>query len=323
MSHKLAAKVQEWVMEVEDFDYNALHAQIEYNDKRLFREYLPTIGPHPDFMNRLNSWLENVSMARDQKILFRLVPDIFFIPIEGFYSLYRSALRHVVVRWLIDELKIEFTSRKAETDIKKAIKETWFCPITDSMQIAAFYHANNIEGIDMRPDWRSLEEFGSPDKIRRYMGSNDLKRLVLIEDFVGSGSQIRSTLEFAIQSLGNKRILLTPLLICPEGVEMGRLLEAKSRTLTFMPVLSLPKEVLVHKIQEANKTEILKQVAEIVQRMDRQVKGNNRTGYYGPFGYKETGALIVMHSNCPDNTLPIIRHSSNTWTALFPRSSRL
>jgi hypothetical protein len=44
---------------------------------------------------------------------------------------------------------------------------------------------------------------------------------------------------------------------------------------------------------------------------------------YGPFGFADTGALVVMHSNCPDNTVPIIHHSSDTWDPLFPRSSRI
>ena len=43
---------------------------------------------------------------------------------------------------------------------------------------------------------------------------------------------------------------------------------------------------------------------------------------YTPFGYKRTGGLVVMHSNTPDNSLPVIHHESDTWAPIFKRHSR-
>jgi len=41
-----------------------------------------------------------------------------------------------------------------------------------------------------------------------------------------------------------------------------------------------------------------------------------------PFGFKGTGALVVMYSNCPNNSLPVLHNESEEWSALFPRIPR-
>ncbi len=323
MPHTIAAKVQKWTMEIEAPDFNAIYEQIDYHSQKHFNEYMPTIGPHPDFIVRLRDWLENLSEEEDQKILFRLVPHIFFISRDEFSSLYRAALHGEVIKWLVDELNIKFSDHKAEEKLRNALRETWFCPITDSMQIAYFYHTNNLEGIDLRPDWRSLEKFGSDEKIKDYMRSKGLKRIVLLEDFVGSGSQIERAVIFAASSIDDMKLLVIPLLVCPEGEETGKKLENRFHNITFSPVLSLPNEAFVFKTEQKGEGDIFIQARDLVQRLDDIVKGNNKKKYYGPFGYRNTGAIIVMYTNCPDNTLPIIHHFSNTWNPLFPRSSRL
>ena len=39
-------------------------------------------------------------------------------------------------------------------------------------------------------------------------------------------------------------------------------------------------------------------------------------------GYKGTGGIVVLYSNCPNNTLPIIHDETDHWNALFPRIRR-
>ena len=65
---------------------------IEYLTIKRYHEYLPTIGPHADFRTRLRDWLDNLSAEDDQKALFRLVPEIFFISSREFAALYLSLI---------------------------------------------------------------------------------------------------------------------------------------------------------------------------------------------------------------------------------------
>ena len=44
---------------------------------------------------------------------------------------------------------------------------------------------------------------------------------------------------------------------------------------------------------------------------------------YGPFGWRRTGGLIVLHTNTPNNTIPLIHNNSRTWKPLFKRHKRI
>ena len=56
---------------------------------------------------------------------------------------------------------------------------------------------------------------------------------------------------------------------------------------------------------------------ELCQQLGSKVAKNH------PLGYKDNGLLIVFHTNCPNNTLPILHargKGANKWTPLFERS---
>ena len=55
------------------------------------------------------------------------------------------------------------------------------------MRINAFYHLNNISGTSYRPDWLSLAKFGDRKAIADFLAAGGIERIVLLEDFVGSG----------------------------------------------------------------------------------------------------------------------------------------
>ena len=43
----------------------------------------------------------------------------------------------------------------------------------------------------------------------------------------------------------------------------------------------------------------------------------------GMLGFRNTGANVVLFSNCPNNTLAIMHYDgSDSWEPLFPRNSR-
>jgi len=331
MPYTIAERVQRWTLELnekvgQETDYNSIYEKIDFLAKRRFFEYVPTGGPYPDFMIRLRNWLDQVPDEKDQKILFQLVLHVFFIGNKEFTSLYRAALRGPIIKWIIDELDLRLDDINLEDKIRQAISETWFCPITDSMQIAGFYHANLIEGIDIRPDWRSLSRLGDKVSISKYMEQKKLKRLVLLEDFVGSGTQMSYPVTFAASLDDNLSILLVPLIICPGGIQKGEELARDNPNVRFSPVLKLPRNVLLSDSPSLGEPELFESARGLCMRLYDLVIGNgNGRGegnLFGPFGHENTGSLIVMHTNCPDNTLPLIHHQSDTWNPLFPRSRR-
>ena len=90
-------------------------------------------------------------------------------------------------------------------------------------------------------------------------------------------------------------------------------------------MLELPLEHFVPSLKPPSNGSFFRGIFDIIHRTFKQVVGDNSANPrpYQPFGFKNTGALVVEYSNTPANTLPIIQHESNTWNALFPRSARI
>ncbi len=309
----------------EKFTFNDLHSFIIFRDNFSYSEYIPTKKNGESFSARLTKWLNNLSEDEWQKELFSLIPRIIFIGEKEFDSLYRAAFREKVQRWLIDLYNINVLLSNAQSEITTAINRTWLCTATDSMNIAAFCHINNITGNDFRPDWRSLEKFGDCEKIVNYMRSKNYENIVILEDFVGSGSQFLGKLQNSkktrllelIQLLNNKpKILFVPLILCPEGNQ--NINEAinqygMSDQIQLSPVMLLPTDLFI--------TPENKNVSVRIHELITQTC--NVAGFKeNPYGYNQTGSVIVMFTNTPNNTLTLLHNQTETWHPLFPRSSR-
>ena len=258
-------------------------------------------------------------MTRDQqKAMFRLLRHLFFVGREQFESLCRAAFNDPITRWVIDLEAFDIIALDMTTRLKTAMTQTWFCPITDSMQINAFLKLNSLGGHSHRPDWRSLEELGDPAKIREYVTSENIRRLVLLEDFVGSGIQMTSSVSWAAETLPDTPILVIPLVCCPAGSDAGHSLAKRYPNLQFAPVLTLSSHLFLLREPQAEEPAEFERVRELSEQLA------HRFGrmFDLPFGFGDTGALVVLYSNCPDNTLPIIHDQGLEWEALFPRIAR-
>nr|NJM02338.1 hypothetical protein [Desulfobacula sp.] len=121
-------------------------------------------------------------------------------------------------------------------------------------------------------------------------------------------------------------ILVVPLIICPKGFDRIKNIE-KSCNVTFSPVLSLNKNNFISKNPTSGEKSSLTELRNLVFDKYLLVSGGKSAQLgvkpYGPLGYNDTGGMIVMYTNTPDNTLPIIHWWSETWEPLFPRHSRV
>jgi len=296
---------------------------------------------HHDFETRLLYWLHNIGITDEQrKLLFRLAPKIVFFNREDFTKLHQAAIEGPVVRWIVETLDLNLASPGQSGLIYDEIQNhTWFTSITDSMQIADFHHANNIGGMDFRPDWRSLAKFGDITKIADFMQnrkdangrSQPIRRIVILEDFVGSGAQMSldtGSISFAAQNFPKIPILVAPLIVCPAGANATRALDANFDNVTFEPILELREEDFFVPAMMAASGTFEHDLLELTCDTYPLVVGNDAASPrpYGPYGFPRndpTGAIVVMYSNSPANSLPLIHHSSNAWDPLFPRSARL
>jgi hypothetical protein len=317
--------------ELGDLDYNSIYALIEFLSAHRYHEYGPTFGPHLDFRERLTEWLANGVPEQDQKLLFQLVPYIFFVGRDEIAALQRATFRNSILRWVIEDAGIDFADPDLDNSILREIRRTWFCPITDSADIASFHHLNDLRG-EYRPDWRSFAKMhnGDPSLLLQHMADEGYTRVVLTEDIVGSGSQMLDLwplFENLPTTPPTMPVLIVPLIVCPRGVQAGQRLASRFPNIQFAPTLTLPKDSFVSPIAQSNEPSLFQAFRDLVQRSYPVVSNGQPVSAtsvpYGPFGFAQTGGLIVLHTNTPDNSLPVIHHSSNSWSPLFPRRRRI
>lgn len=321
MTPRLSALLKSWSLRDWGPDDRIFleHDAIQYLGHKVFNDYEP--AQFDLFEDRLDGWLHNLEDEKDQQDLFRLLNRLFFVGRSEFEALARAAHHGPVLRWLVDQLQLDIKRTDLAQPIADGIAATWLCPITDSMRINSYLKVNKLEGRSHQPDWRSLRKFGNPESIKKFIADNNIRRLVLLEDFVGSGTQMKSAVEFAASLSQDLKILVCPMITCPGGDAAGRELSHALPNVTFEPVLKIPSGMLIK--AEAQQGEPRLNVA--IRALTRKVRdrlslpGRDEESYHG---YKDTGAVFAMYSNCPNNSLPILRDQTDNWFALFPRIKR-
>jgi hypothetical protein len=346
---ELQRKVREWDISngkgspMADAFYLSILSKIEYFAESEWRVYLP--AEHPDFssnyMERLAKWIGNVSDEEDQKLLLEYALQISFFSHEDFVALYQTALAREVFPWIASQLKVKLNSKLPQSFQAQvrtnAFRHTWFCPVTDSMDINEFYKVNHIEGISHRPGFSALHMMDTStrksleiaDIWNSYMKNpnNDptspapeLKYLVLMEDIVGSGSQCSEAVKWAVTHI-SAPVLFIPLILCPKGANaLTKLSSNSGGKLTVRPIISLKRSDLLG-------TERKGQLGwEASEKMEDFAQRHKIIASYNKneFGYESTGCSIATFSNTPDNSLPLIHNkpSSGSWEPLFPRVYR-
>jgi hypothetical protein len=328
--------------------YGLLFRKLEFLGKNEWK-YLPSLHPdkEPIFLNRLASWIGNVNNEADRKTLLEYANRIAFFSRDDFWSLYHSAFTGPIMRWVIETEKLRLSASDFSERLDSELYErTWFCPITDSMDINEFYHANHICGIKHRPAFASLAMLTGKDKktqqdvARKIKGflkkpnpaasAPSLKRIVLLEDFVGSGTQAAGALTWAAKWL-NVKLLFLPLIICAPGVDhLSETIKKLGARVRMDTLITLEREDLVGPSRgEIPKSTFDIAIENLAEATLPAVAGGNmnkaKKAPFGPFGFKRTGCSAVTYSNCPNNSLPMIHHEPDErgWKPLFPRVSRM
>jgi hypothetical protein len=325
-------------------EYTSLLNHLEYFAENNWGGYLPAFVPryNSDYMVRLAKWVGNVTDDSEQMLLLEYALYISFFSHDDFLALYQTAFNREVLPWLVNQKGLTFTNLKSHIAFQSCVNNlakshTWYCPITDSMDINEFYKTNHISGISHKPHFASLfaqvsnpsiPNPGGVDFWKHYLNqpnSNNqsprtLDYIVLLEDIVGSGSQCLETVRWAVNTF-DKPVLFIPLILCPNGLDAFRSEEAKSNgKLTVRPIVKLERsDVLGPERKGVNGWGISNALEDLAIKYARKVHPNA-----DPFGYRTTGSSISTFSNTPDNSLPLIHqdYPSLNWNPLFPRVFR-
>lgn len=346
--NQILAMVSEWQNEAAPPgaapDWKAILDHLAYLERVKFQPFIPTLysSSHPaSFMDRLHAWINNPGLEEeDRRDLFRFANQIAFFSFDDFVSLFRSAFAGPITRWCIDQAGVRLSEPDWQAKLWRERKEkTWFCPVTDSLLISVFHHVNEITGKDRRPAFRELKHFGDgqvdPEKNRiiRHIRHKGYERLVLLEDFVGTGDQTFAAVEWAVDRLGLP-VLFCPMIIGPEGAERYRSYEAdicrregSPGRFAFAPIFCLDPDCFVWN-RDAPASDLFQRISALAERMHGGLQSFALGCPEGHLGYRNensrlAGATVVNFSNTPNNALPVIWHDAEGhWKSLFPRVVR-
>ncbi|MBN9690529.1 MAG: hypothetical protein J0M24_09840 [Verrucomicrobia bacterium] len=316
-----------------DETFEDILRQLDFMIEHAYSRYVPAMYSHhaPVFQDRMVAWMQNTGLSNEDQIaLFQFILRIAYFSFDDFLSLYRTAYSNQISRWVWDcaGLKMSIHNFSEQLDNERS-KHTWYASVTDSLIISEFYHANSITGIKCRPNFLTLKELGDPAQIKRHYTGMNFKRIVLLEDFVGTGLQGLEIVKWALEH-SDIPILFCPMLICPDGYKrFSDLAATTAGRLKIAPVVKLGDSVFLSKVEASDA--LLNHVSALANRIHPAVEGTCTAGGppYAPHGFHlrgdhHTGATVVMFSNTPDNTIPIVHFNSpkSNWVPVFPRVSR-
>ena len=101
----------------------------------------------------------------------------------------------------------------------------------------------------------------------------------------------------------------------------GNALAVQFANVTFEPVLKIAPGMLFKAEPQEGEPPLHVAIRELTATV-REKLAPPPKGEESMHGFKGTGAVIAMYSNCPNNSLPILRDQTPDWDALFPRIKR-
>lgn len=318
--------IDRWILSTVERTHQAtaLKRMYDLQAEFLFNQYEPVKASPEEsaipFATRLDNWLSCFDSDEDQWTAFHALRYFFFIGQQETEEMYRCAVQNKLLPWLVDIAKLNIFETGFDAALQVELKATWTCPATDSLRINGLLHRTGLEGQSVRPDWLSLIELGSEEKVSAYVAKKKIKYLVLFEDFVGSGRQSGDAVEYAL-SVFSGPVLLSPLVICSTGHIALRKLEQKyPGRFAYRPVVVIGENCLVGQNPSPGEPPSFVGLREIMQRGYQKI-GKSINGK--AFGFSSVGSLVASYSNCPNNTPPIFHARTDSWPhPIFPRERR-
>jgi len=270
------------------------------------------------FVQRFHDWLNNVPEPQ-QKMLLRLAQYLIFIDRQQMMSLYKDAFRRVITGWLAKRMSAaDWLSPQFNMLIRNALMSCKLFAVTESFQLAEFVDCNSLAGLE-RPDILGF----APENLEARLGpgARQWRRVIVFEDFVGTGRHTLRMLKALGAVLPEADILFVPMIALEDGaITLRRKLS--SVAIAVDPVLMVPSADCVLPSAQQNEPRDFADFRSLIRQTERVVLERLNAiddPPASPFGYQGSGSLVVTFHNSPNNTLGLIHHKAPHWSALFRR----
>ena len=255
----------------------------------------------------IRNWLDQFNGSYDQRLMFTLLSQVQVYDEDAIRGKLREAFGIVTrnMRTVIEAgARVRSDILVSSLDESAAKSGLTYCKL--------FSSENRISSQSVLP-LRSLE--------RRLTSYNNVQRLVLIDDFSGTGRTLIEGLKREsdfLRQVNAKgiQIILMALVGFSEALQrVERFIEQSGLVIDVYFCDELGSE---HKafsedstvFPDPNTRDRAKQIAEATGMLLERRQ---------PLGYGDIQALVTFSQSCPNNTLPILWSRNNNWTPMFPR----
>ena len=315
---------------------------------------------NPVFMEKLKFWIEQFPSSEEKRVAFLLAANVVFVTRQQFEAMQRELFTGALMRHLLDAVILRdslpaLAYATAAKSIDEEMDRTVFVENSDSSNLNSFTHVNKdyfhhkshrrltAPEVSMwtYPAEKSSADPASCSVVDRFESDvlgKDLRgkdRMVVLEDFSGTGSDLLSTLNLLSRSnLPIQEILIAPVITTNAAAqalrnECGKLTASSDRTYRFMCRMVLPdryscfdgpsKSYLADSAPDPNISAKVRQLssAAYTRALHKVVNIDNQ------HGFGKLALAFAFFSNCPDNSLPSLWANTDGWRALFSRASRI
>lgn len=295
--------------------------------------------PGETFQSRLPLWLQNFDLA-DRQIAMSVVDELVFLSFWELRTLAIRAFDVVCGRLRQQALEVKGTPWTATLDAGDAATEerlarTVFVAASDDVLFDFFRRNAQRSSSRLRRDnfveYYKFHPDAQPDE-------NDAEQIVLLDQLSGSGysflhfdegawgGKLARFLEYWPQH-SQKPVLYVPYIMTEiakrrvaERLAEWRKVKHDLPAVTVAPVLTIPPSSVVV-ASDGVSVDPNRPVAELCTRYHVRFVDDQNTlkGKPTTHGFGQAGLTLVLSTNVPNNTLPIIWHQFNGWVPLFPR----
>jgi len=318
-------------------------AQLHFLAQRKYDRY-DLFSPGETFLSRLTYWLENFD-AQDRQIAMTIVNSLKFISqyemkelaVATFENI-RSFLRKTVLGLPTSNWSVYLDSRekKVEHELSKSI----FVACADDV-LFDYLRRYAMQQVDVFEKDNFIEYYKIEESCRGDLP--EYKRLFLIDQLSASGTtairkedsewkgKLPTFFEIWKDDLKNCDIYYCPFIqamVSREHLKEQLPLWQKELNVNFSISVIPTCEVFVspclssdggatidEDLSAAKLCRNEKYFSKFVD--DRHI----RRGGPAYYGFGKAGLTLILQSNCPNNTIPLLWHSFNDWYPLFPRVS--
>lgn len=317
--------------------------KIEFLSQRKYNRYDQYL-PGETFQNRLILWLENFS-KEDRFIAMEIVKNLVYYDIHELRSLSLRAF-HLSLKIIENEiifkrqrlLRVYLNNKKVE--LERNLERTLYIAIADDVMFDFFRRQAQKRFSVLHKD-NFIEYYKLHDHYQNHDVNylKDYDRIFFVDQLCASGMTLIRQNEHGNwkgkvngiyhiwKNVDTKNLYYLPYIMSivaktniTRKISLWRKHNKIKNNISICPTHLLPISDCLSSGRK-EKIDSNKPVSKLCEKYYDQDIVHKHTSIGGScmYGFGEAGLILILNTNCPNNTIPLIWNRNNDWIPLFPR----